>query len=75
MTILSNEDWKFFKKNGYVIVPKALPQKNLNAVIDAMYDFLGMTHDNPEGWYHEPLRTNGMVEMYHHQAMWDNRQH
>ena len=49
MTILSNQDWKFFKKNGYVIVPKALPQKNLNAVIDAMYDFLGMTHDNPEG--------------------------
>ena len=75
MTILSNEDWKFFKKNGYVIVPGALPQKNLNAVIDAMYDFLGMTHDNLEDWYRVPLRTNGMVEMYHHQAMWDNRQH
>ena len=75
MAILSNNDWNFFRKNGYIIVPKALPQKNLDAVIDAMYNFLGMTHDKPDDWYRRPLRTNGMVEMYHHQAMWDNRQH
>ena len=75
MAILSNNDWNFFRKNGYIIVPRALPQKNLDAVIDAMYNFLGMTHDKPDDWYRRPLRTNGMVEMYHHQAMWDNRQH
>ena len=75
MAILSDNDWDFFKKNGYVIVPNAVPQENLDAVIDAAFDFLGMTPGNPDDWYREPLRTNGMVEMYHHQAMWNNRQH
>src|SRR5262249_31813372 len=61
--------------NGYVIVPNAVPQKNLDAVIDAIWEFLGMDRNAPEDWYREPHRTNGMVEMYQHQALWDNRQY
>ena len=56
MAILSNNDWNFFRKNGYIIVPKALPQKNLDAVIDAMYNFLGMTHDLSLIHISEPTR-------------------
>ena len=40
MARLSDEDWEFFKRNGYVVVPNAVPQENLDAVIDATYDFL-----------------------------------
>ncbi len=75
MSVLSQEDIDFFYLNGYVIVHNAVPQENLDAVIDAMWEFLGMDRNNPEYWYREPLRDNGMIEMYQHQALWNNRQH
>ena len=75
MSILSDNDWAFFRKNGYVVVPNAVPQDHLDATIEATFDFLGMSPDRPEDWYRAPLRTNGMAEIYHHPAMWDNRQH
>ena len=75
MAILTEEDHAFFQQNGYVLVPNVVPQENLDAVIDAIWWFLEMDRDNPEDWYRPPHRTNGMVEMYQHQALWDNRQH
>ena len=75
MAILSDKDWTFFKQNGYVVVPNAVPQENLDAIIAGVFEFLEMDSTDREGWYREPLRTNGMAEMYHHQAMWNNRQH
>jgi hypothetical protein len=74
MPILSPDDHAFFAENGYIIVPNAVPQQNLDAVIDAIWEFLGMDRNAPEDWYREPHRTNGMVEIYQHQALWDNRQ-
>ncbi|HLK59490.1 MAG TPA: phytanoyl-CoA dioxygenase family protein [Chthonomonadaceae bacterium] len=75
MPVLSPEDHAFFQENGYVVVHNAVPQENLDAVINAIWEFLGMDRNNPEDWYREPLRTNGMVEMYQHQALWNNRQY
>jgi hypothetical protein len=75
MSLLSPDDHAFFAENGYVIVPNVVPQENLDAVMEAVWEFLGMDRSDPEDWYREPLRTNGMVEMYQHQALWDNRQH
>src|SRR4051794_31013304 len=75
MSVLSPSDLAFFAQNGYVVVHNAVPQKNLDAVIDAIWDFLGMDRDDPEDWYRDPLRSNGMVEMYQHPALWNNRQH
>jgi ectoine hydroxylase-related dioxygenase (phytanoyl-CoA dioxygenase family) len=56
-------------------VPTQLPQANLDALIDAIFDFLGMDKNNPADWYRPPHRPVGMVELYHHPAMWANRQH
>jgi hypothetical protein len=75
MSVLTPEDRAFFAENGYVIVRNVVPQRNLDAVVDAIWEFLEMDRDDPEDWYREPLRSNGMVEMYQHQALWDNRQH
>ena len=61
--------------NGYVVVPNAVAQDHLDAASEATFDFLGMAPDRPKDWYCALLRTNGMTEMYHHRAMWDNRQH
>lgn len=75
MVIFSSEDRAFFARNGYIVLREAVPPENLAAVIDAMWAFLGMDRHNPEDWYREPLRTNGMVELYQHAALWENRQH
>jgi len=75
MHVLNQRDLDFFEENGYVVVPHAVPQENLDAVIAAIWGFLEMNPDDPEDWYREPHRTGGMVEMYQHQALWDNRQY
>ena len=75
MEIVTSEEKKFFEENGYLLVKNVLPKENCEAVIEALFWFLGMDRDNPADWYREPLPKGGMVEMYHHQTMWDNRQH
>jgi len=75
MAIFTQDDLSFFDQNGYVVLKDAVPPENLRAVVDAVFDFLGMDPNNPSDWYREPHRTNGMVELYQHQALWNNRQH
>ena len=72
--VLTQADWSFWEKNGYVVIRDAVPQEHLAAVIDAMWSFLGMDPENPSDWYREPHRVGGMVELYQHQALWDTRQ-
>jgi hypothetical protein len=73
--VLTTEDRAFWEENGYVIIPNAVPQENLDAVIEAIWEFLGKDRNNPEEWYTAPVSKAGMLEMYHHQSLWDNRQH
>ena len=75
MSILTKEDRNFLDEQGYVVVPSAVPPENCDAVIDAIWEFLGLDRNNPETWYQLPLTPGGMIEMYQHQAMWNNRQH
>jgi ectoine hydroxylase-related dioxygenase (phytanoyl-CoA dioxygenase family) len=75
MAILTPADHAFFTANGYLVVRDIVPKTNCDAVIDAIFAFLEMDRNNPEDWYRAPHRTNGMVEIYHDQALWDNRQH
>src|SRR5713101_5017194 len=75
MPILSPAEHAFFQENGYLIVPNAVPRENLDAMIVMIWEFLGMDPNNPEDWYREPRRPGGMVEIYQHQALWDNRQY
>lgn len=85
MAVLSKEDWAFWQENGYVVIPNAVPQENLDRMVDAIWWFLDMDRDDPETWYKykpytrddrcSPISGAGMVEMYQHQALWDNRQY
>jgi ectoine hydroxylase-related dioxygenase (phytanoyl-CoA dioxygenase family) len=75
MPVLTADDRAFFDEQGYVVVHDAVPPENLEACIQAIWDFLGIDRHNPDDWYRPPLPRGGMVEMYQHQAMWDNRQH
>lgn len=75
LRVLTEEDLRFFDENGYILVPNAVPQENCQAVIDAIFENLGMDQNNPADWYRPPLSPGGMLEMYQHPAMWNNRQH
>ena len=72
---LSPEQRAFWEENGYVIIPNAVPQENVTAVIDAIWEFLAVDRNDAEAWYQAPVSKAGMLEMYHHQALWNNRQY
>jgi hypothetical protein len=83
LSVLSEDDWQFWGENGYVIIPDAVPQDNLNTVVDLLWEFQEMDSQDPNTWYRHPARTiqmvelknSGMVEVYNHQALWNNRQY
>ena len=74
MAVLTSDDLRFWKNNGYVVVSRAVPPSHLKAVIEDIWWFLEMDADEPETWYRPPHRPGGMIEMYQTQALWDNRQ-
>jgi hypothetical protein len=77
MSILNAQDHAFWEENGYVVVPNVVPKENLDAVVDVVWEFLEMDPNDPQTWYRLPewhSRT-GMVQLYHHQALWNNRQY
>lgn len=83
--VLSVEDLSFWEENGYVVVKNAVPQENLTAVVEAIWAFLEVDPSDNEHWYAQsprcsaypdsPISHAGMVEMYQHQALWNNRQY
>ena len=72
MSVLSQQDLDFFAANGYVIARQVISREQAGRTARAMWDFTGMDPDDPETWYPDPPR-GIMVEIYHHQAQWDNR--
>ena len=63
-------------RHGYVIVHNVLPAENLQATIDDIWRHTGADPSTPETWYRpDIIRPVGMVEMYHYQSMWNNRQY
>jgi ectoine hydroxylase-related dioxygenase (phytanoyl-CoA dioxygenase family) len=75
MSVLNDGDRRFWEENGYVVVHDAVPRENLDAVIQTIAEFLEIDPDDPETWYRGRPRRLGFVEIYHHQALWNNRQH
>ncbi len=82
LRLLSEEQWLFWKTNGYIIIPQAVPATNVSATAELIWEFEGKDPENPETWYSKErkehqmkeLKNSGMVELYNHQALWDNRQ-
>jgi len=75
MSALSQADLDFWEENGYVIVRNAVPRGNSERAEQAVWEFLKMDPVNPDTWYPDPPRRGIMVEIYQHQALWDNRQY
>ncbi len=83
LQLLSEEDWQFWIKNGYVIIKNAVPQKQAERLANFLWEFEEKDPTDPETWHTPPraemkmkeLANTGMVEVYNHQYLWDNRQY
>lgn len=79
---LSEEEFNFWKENGFIIVKNAISKEAAARTAKAIWDFEEKDPDQPETWYTEPraemqmkeLIGSGMVEMYNHPLLWENRQ-
>ena len=82
LRVLSEEDWKFWIENGYVVIRNAVPRKQAQRTVDFLWEFEEKDSNDPETWYAPPraeiqmkeLTNTGMVEVYNNQRLWDNRQ-
>jgi hypothetical protein len=83
VSLIAAEDRELFRENGYVKIPNAVPEENCQAAIDAIWECPSQDPAAPETWYDPPegmaehwdSRLGGFVKLFHHQSVWDNRQH
>jgi Phytanoyl-CoA dioxygenase (PhyH) len=82
LRVLSEEDWTFWKENGYVIIKQAVPREQADRMAKLLWEFEEKDPTDKATWYAPPradmqmkeLIGSGMVELYNHQYEWDNRQ-
>ena len=82
LRVLSEADFQHWQTYGYVVVKNAVPKENIELLKKVLWEFQEMDPQNPETWNGGQLRSHamkelnnsGMVEIYNHQALWDNRQ-
>ncbi len=82
LRVLSEEDWTFWVENGFIVIKNAVPKENAQRLADFLWEFEEKDPKDPETWYAPPraemrmkeLGNSGMVEVYNHQYLWDNRQ-
>ncbi len=72
--VLSPTDLLFWKENGYVIIPSAIPEADCIAAANAVWSFLGMDSNLPATWYKKHSDIQGiMVQLFRHPALDKNR--
>ena len=83
LRILTEDDWKFWIHNGYIVIRNAVPNEMTGNLASFLWEFEEKDADDPSTWYAPPraeiqmkeLTNTGMVEVYNHQYLWDNRQY
>ena len=72
--VLDEADLRCWDENGYVILRGAAHREDCHAAARAIWEFLDMAPDQPEGWYHSQGCEGLMVPLVHHPAFDRNRQ-
>lgn len=81
LRVLSEQDWQHWITKGYVIVRNAVPLEKADRLANLLWEFDEKDPDDPTTWYapqrrphvRAELNNAGMVEIYNHQYLWDNR--
>ena len=82
LRVLSEADWTFWKHNGYIVIKQAVSKEQAAATAAFLWEFEEKNPTDPSTWYTAPraemkmkeLENTGMVEVYNHQQLWNNRQ-
>ncbi|HSR38265.1 MAG TPA: phytanoyl-CoA dioxygenase family protein, partial [Phnomibacter sp.] len=82
LRVLSEEDWAFWIHNGYIVIKNAVPRQQAADTAAFLWEFEEKKPADPTTWYTAPraemkmkeLTNTGMVEVYNHQQLWNNRQ-
>lgn len=82
LKVLTDVDWQFWIENGYVVIKQAVPREQARQTAEFLWEFEEKNPDDAETWYAPPraemkmkeLTNSGMVEVYNHQTLWNNRQ-
>ena len=82
LRVLSPDDWEHWTTKGYVLVRQAVPGDNVERLVDLLWAFEAKDPNDSSTWYApqrrehkmKELNNTGMVEIYNHQYLWDNRQ-
>ena len=82
LRVLSEADWEHWVREGFVIVKQAISRERAAATARFIWEFEEKDPADPATWYTAPraamqmkeLVGTGMVEVYNHQLLWDNRQ-
>jgi Phytanoyl-CoA dioxygenase (PhyH) len=82
LRVLSEADWQLWIQNGYVVIKNAVSKEQVDRLAAFLWEFEEKNPNKPETWYAPPraemqmkeLTNTGMVEVYNHQYLWDNRQ-
>ena len=82
LRVLSIEDWNFWLHNGFVVIKNAVSREQAQKTADFLWEFEEKNPNNPESWYTaaraemqmKELQGTGMIEVYNHQLLWENRQ-
>ena len=80
---LSQEDWARWRRDGYVVVRRAIEPALADALASLVWEFEEMDPNDTATWYpaarterkkHSLAVNAGMVELYNHPLMWRARQ-
>lgn len=82
LRVLSEADWNFWITNGYIVIKNAVPREQAEATANFLWEFEEKDPSDQSTWYAPPraemqmkeLTNTGMVEVYNHQQLWNNRQ-
>lgn len=81
LRVLNEEEWLFWLHNGYIVVKNAVPKAMAMDTARFLWEFEEKDPANQGTWYTQAraemqmkeLINTGMVEVYNHQLLWNNR--
>ena len=80
---INHDLWKFWCDNGYLKIENVIPKDKCSKLMDQIWKYIDGDPNSPTTWYNIPASNEknitkksiaGMVELYHHQYMWDIRE-
>ena len=82
LNCLTEAQWEHWKSQGYVVIKAAISKEQANATANFLWEFEAKNPADSSTWYTAPraemkmkeLAGTGMVEVYNHQQLWNNRQ-